>query len=47
MHSLADEHDTPVRTFLSPPGLGVVSVVQPVPFQFSANATWAPWLLMK
>jgi hypothetical protein len=42
VHAVADGHDTPPRTLLvAPAGLGVVWIVQLVPFQASANVAVA------
>ena len=47
MHALADVHDTPdSRLYCSAGGLGVVWIVQLVPFHRSANVTSVPALLL-
>jgi len=45
VQALAEEQDTPENTSVGPGGLGVVWVVQDVPFHRSARVTTSPELL--
>ena len=42
MQAVHDAHDTPWRTLNKPVGLGVLWIVQLVPFQRSARGTFEP-----